>query len=173
MTQSFFERFLERGYFALADPERGSFRTFLLTCLKRFLVEEWRRANRQKRGGGQALIRFAAEDAEGRYGAALTELSPDRLCDRHWAEALLERVMARLGQDYASTGRMAVFTHVSGWALSAVSPRAMARPWPGSKSPRALAMPSASGFFPMAGVSPSSGAMAASTSSNPTPSATA
>jgi len=113
LTQAFFERFLERGYFALADPERGRFRTFLLTSIKRFLTQEWRRTNRQKRGGNQALVPFEAEDAEGRYAAQpLNELSPDRLYDRRWAEALLERVMARLARDYESTGRTAVYTQL-------------------------------------------------------------
>lgn len=113
LTQAFFERFLERGYFALADPERGRFRTFLLTSLKHFLTEEWRRTNRQKRGGGLALVPFATEDAEGRYAAhPLDELSPDRLYDRRWAEAMLERVMARLAKDYESTGRTAVYSQL-------------------------------------------------------------
>jgi len=109
LTQSFFERFLRLGYFARADPERGRFRAFLLTSVKRFLTEEWRRTNRKKRGEGQVVVRFEAEDAEGRYAAEpLDELSPDRLYDRHWAEALLERAVARLANDYEATGRAAV-----------------------------------------------------------------
>jgi RNA polymerase sigma factor (sigma-70 family) len=110
MTQEFFARFLTRGYFALADRERGRFRTFLLTCLKRFMTEEWRKANRQKRGGGEIVVPFDTEDAETRYSTGpREELSPDRLFDRRWAEALLERVLKRLRQDYDSTGRAEVY----------------------------------------------------------------
>jgi RNA polymerase sigma-70 factor (ECF subfamily) len=109
LTQAFFERFLQRGYFAHADPERGRFRAYLLTCMKRFLAEEWRRTNRQKRGAGVVFVQIETEDAEGRYTAAPpTELSPDRLYDRHWAEAILERTTARLMRDYEKTGRAAV-----------------------------------------------------------------
>jgi hypothetical protein len=83
LTQEFFARFLERGAFARADRERGRFRTYLLTSLKRFLQEEWRRANRQKRGGGMTFVPLAGEDAENRYAAEpRDELSPDLLYDR-------------------------------------------------------------------------------------------
>lgn len=113
LTQDFFVRFLERGYFGLADRERGRFRTFLLTSLKRFLTEEWRHAHRQKRGGGQDFVPFAPEDAENRYAnEPRDELSPDRLYDRRWAEALLERVLARLRKDYDSTGRTEVYARL-------------------------------------------------------------
>ncbi len=110
LTQEFFARFLERGYFALANRERGRFRTFLLSSLKHFLTEEWRRANRQKRGGGVSFTPFDPQDAENRYSAEpADDLSPDRLYDRRWAEALLERTLGRLKKDYDSTGRAAVY----------------------------------------------------------------
>src|SRR5689334_14129262 len=41
LTQEFFSRFLENETFKDADQERGRFRTFLLACLKHFLVSEW------------------------------------------------------------------------------------------------------------------------------------
>jgi RNA polymerase sigma-70 factor (ECF subfamily) len=113
LTQAFFERFLQRGYFAQADRERGRFRTFLLTSLKHFLTEEWRRTNHQKRGGGQVFLPLVPDEAEERYTAEpRDELSPDLLYDRRWAEALLERVMLRLSKDYESTGRIAVYTQL-------------------------------------------------------------
>ncbi len=111
LTQEFFARFLEHGYFSRADRQRGRFRTFLLTSMKHFQTEEWRRANRQKRGGGMTFISEGAENAESIYAAECrTELSPDRLFDRRWAEALLDRTLARLREDYKSTGRAEVYT---------------------------------------------------------------
>ena len=38
LVQEFFARFLKRNYLRLADPNRGRFRTFLLTSLKHFLI---------------------------------------------------------------------------------------------------------------------------------------
>jgi len=113
LTQAFFERFLERGYFSHANRERGRFRTFLLSSLKHFLTEEWRRVNRQKRGGGREFVPFAPDDAENRYSAEpRNELAPDLLYDRRWAEAMLERVLARLRKDYDSTGRTEIYSQL-------------------------------------------------------------
>lgn len=113
LTQEFFSRFLERGYFSLADRERGRFRTFLLASLKHFLTEEWRRANRQKRGGGHSFVPLEQDDAENRYSAEpCAELSPDLLYDRRWAEAMLERVLSKLRTDYDSTGRASVYAQL-------------------------------------------------------------
>jgi len=113
LTQEFFARFLARDRFALADRGCGRFRTFLLTSLKRFQTDEWRRGNRLKRGGGVTFVSTGAAEAESRYSAEPRhELSPDRLFDRRWAEALLERAMERLRQDYSSTGRADVYAQL-------------------------------------------------------------
>ena len=40
LTQEFFLRFCERDWIRRADPQRGRFRTFLLSVLKRFLSDQ-------------------------------------------------------------------------------------------------------------------------------------
>src|SRR4051812_26788366 len=40
LTQEFFARLLERDFLAAADPARGRFRSFLLTCCKHFLAND-------------------------------------------------------------------------------------------------------------------------------------
>src|SRR3954468_11986895 len=40
LAQSFFLRFLETGWYAHADPERGRFRCLLLTALRHFLSDQ-------------------------------------------------------------------------------------------------------------------------------------
>src|SRR5262245_29808107 len=52
LTQAFFSRMLAGNKMALADPERGRFRTFLLRSLENFLRSRYRDATAQKRGGG-------------------------------------------------------------------------------------------------------------------------
>lgn len=122
LTQEFFSRFLERGSFERADPDRGRFRTYLLTCLKRFLNEEWRRANRQKRGGGQFAVPCDLHEAETRLAVVpCDQMSPDRLYDRRWVEALLERVLLRLRQDYEATGRTQVYAQLQQFLWGAQS----------------------------------------------------
>src|SRR5262249_62238445 len=61
LTQEFFARLLEGNWLSPADPQRGRFRSFLLRCLSRFLVDEWRRASAQKRGGGRQF--FSLDEA--------------------------------------------------------------------------------------------------------------
>src|SRR5689334_14791664 len=51
LVQGFFEQVLEKEQFKTADPAKGTFRTFLLTTLKRFLGQQQLRAKRLKRGG--------------------------------------------------------------------------------------------------------------------------
>ena len=98
MTQEFFAQFLENERFKGADQERGRFRTFLLACLKHFLVSEWRKGQAAKRSGGP-VFSLDQEEAEQRYQVeASTELPPDKVFDKRWAAALLEQVLRRLGQ---------------------------------------------------------------------------
>src|SRR5262245_52217996 len=52
LTQEFFARFLAKDYVRLARQERGRFRTFLLTAVKNFLINEREKTLTQKRGAG-------------------------------------------------------------------------------------------------------------------------
>lgn len=110
LTQSFFARLLERKYLELADPNRGRFRSFLLTSMKRFLNDEWDRSTAARRGGGCKLLSWNTQDAENRYCAeAANQLTPEKLYERRWASALLENVFARLRQEYEADGRLPQF----------------------------------------------------------------
>jgi RNA polymerase sigma-70 factor (ECF subfamily) len=124
LTQEFFSRFLARGGFEKADRERGRFRHFLLVSVKNFLTEEHRNATRQKRGGDATHLPFTPDDAESRYALEMEPVddsSPDRIFDQRWAAAVLERVMKRLSDDYASTGRAEVYQQLQQflWGRSA------------------------------------------------------
>ena len=52
LTQAFFAKLLEKQDLRAADPQRGRFRTFLLTAMKNFLGGQWRKGQALKRGGG-------------------------------------------------------------------------------------------------------------------------
>src|ERR1700739_258686 len=52
LTQDFFIRVLEGRYLDRADPDKGRFRSFILTSLKFFVADEGDRDRAQKRGGG-------------------------------------------------------------------------------------------------------------------------
>jgi RNA polymerase sigma-70 factor (ECF subfamily) len=106
LTQEFFARFLQRKYFRLADQERGRFRSFLLTSMNHFLVNEWQRSSAEKRGGGRPPLPLDTVAAESLYAQDLTPvLAADKLYERNWALAMLRRVRDRLEQEYATDGK--------------------------------------------------------------------
>lgn len=110
LTQQFLAEFLAKGAFELADPARGRFRTFLLKCLQNFLADEWKRAHRIKRGGGNPPISLDAQGLEQWYSLAAAEsMTPERAYERRWAMTLLEEVLAAMGRDYAQAGKSQQF----------------------------------------------------------------
>lgn len=104
LTQGFFAMLLEKETLKAADREKGRFRTFLVTALKRYMISEWRRDHAAKRGGFSETLPLDTELAE-RIGSGDRELSPDALFDRRWALSLLDAALRRLeteaGKDFA------------------------------------------------------------------------
>jgi RNA polymerase sigma-70 factor (ECF subfamily) len=112
-VQAFFTRMLEREYLRGVDPKPGKFRSFILTALKRFLANERQRAGAVKRGGRHTFISFDAADAEHRYHLEPThDLSADKLFEKAWALAVLERTMERLERELAADGKQMLFDHL-------------------------------------------------------------
>jgi DNA-directed RNA polymerase specialized sigma24 family protein len=80
LTQEFFARLIEKNYLLDADRKRGRFRFFLLAAVKHFLANEWDRANRLKRGGGQIPVSIDLAEAEGWPALVVVEqATPERL----------------------------------------------------------------------------------------------
>jgi RNA polymerase sigma-70 factor (ECF subfamily) len=118
LTQSFFARLLEKNYLEGVSSEKGKFRAFLLVALKRFLANEWDRANCQKRGGGVAPLSLDWQDAETRYQIAPADnLSPDKLYDRAWAVIVLERVISRLRNESGAEGRGGLYQQLKPYLM--------------------------------------------------------
>jgi RNA polymerase sigma-70 factor (ECF subfamily) len=114
LTQEFFARLLEKKYLARIKREGGRFRSFLLTALKRFLAKEWKRAKAQKRGGKHTIISFDQKSAELRYDLELAHgLTPEKIYEQQWAQALLGLVLARLHQEYEALGKTKLFEQIS------------------------------------------------------------
>jgi RNA polymerase sigma-70 factor (ECF subfamily) len=110
LTQAFFARLLEKNYVAQADRERGRFRTYLLAALTHFLADEWDKAQRLKRGGGQAIISFDAALAEERYRLEpIDQLDAAKLYERRWVTTIFDHVLARLEQEFCDSGKAALF----------------------------------------------------------------
>jgi len=113
LTQAFFVRFLGKNYLAGLSVERGRFRAFLLASLKHFLINEWDKTQRLKRGGGAAHLSLDWKTADAQFQIASTaEPSPDKAFDREWALSLLEKVIERLRVECETEGRSRQFAEL-------------------------------------------------------------
>jgi RNA polymerase sigma factor (sigma-70 family) len=110
-TQEFLGRLLANAGLVQARPERGRFRTFLLTGLRNFLINEWQRAQAEKRGGGRPVLSLDLERAEERFThePVAAGLSPEQAYDRSWAFGLIDTALAELREEYTQSGRSAQF----------------------------------------------------------------
>jgi RNA polymerase sigma-70 factor (ECF subfamily) len=97
LTQEFFAQLISTEGLAVATPERGRFRSFLLASLKNFLANEWDKSRRLKRGGGLEFLNWEELDAEARSAfEPAAGGDAETAFDREWAETLVKSVMARL-----------------------------------------------------------------------------
>jgi RNA polymerase sigma-70 factor (ECF subfamily) len=105
LTQEFFVRVLEGRYLDRADPEKGRFRSFILTSLKFFVADEEDRHRARKRGGGM-LVPLEFSSGEERYQREPAhDETPERIFERRWALSLLDRVVEKLRQEFVQHGR--------------------------------------------------------------------
>ncbi len=110
LTQSFFANFLAKQHVLKANPDRGRFRSFLMTSVENFLRNEYDRTQAQKRGGGQVLVSLDEQDAEARYlHEPVTEQDPARAFEQRWAATLLQTVLNRLQAEFAASDRRDLF----------------------------------------------------------------
>ena len=110
LTQAFFVRLLERRDFDAVRREKGRLRSYLLTSLKHFLVNERERATAIKRGEGRAFISLDEIVARERSDPEPADvLTADRIYERRWALTVLDRVIAQLGDEYRANGKEELF----------------------------------------------------------------
>ena len=110
LTQGFFARFIEKKYLNDVDRSKGRFRSFLLSSMTHFLLNEIDKNKTQKRGGEYKLISFDAESAEKRYSfEPYHNQSADKLFERDWALILLDNVLKHLREEYVDGGKEFLF----------------------------------------------------------------
>jgi RNA polymerase sigma-70 factor (ECF subfamily) len=110
LTQEFFARLIERKSLAFADPAKGRFRAFLLTCAKNFLANELEKAQSAKRGGAKRVIALDALDAEARYAIEpADDRTPERIFEQRWAREVLDHVLVRLRKMYSDKHQIPLF----------------------------------------------------------------
>lgn len=115
LTQEFFADILSRDGLRTASAEKGKLRSFLLTALRRSLINRSRYDRAEKRGGGVA--RFVPIDLvlaeEWVSREAVTDESPEAAFDRNWANAVLAATHAKLRAQFDKRGKTRLFEMLS------------------------------------------------------------
>jgi RNA polymerase sigma factor (sigma-70 family) len=115
LTQGFFLHLLESKLIKRAASERGRFRSFLLTCLRNFMKDEWRKEKALKRGGMVRPISIDERQAEESYiELGIQEPDPVKTFDRAWAATVIAQVMQDLKHSYMAKGKIELYEILRG-----------------------------------------------------------
>jgi len=111
LTQGVFASILERDNLARVSPERGKFRTFLLTAAKNFAANDRRHRQRLKRGGGVDVlsIDLTHQDSHERIIEPEEGDTPESIFERQWALTVLYQVFDELEERYSAKGQEKLF----------------------------------------------------------------
>jgi RNA polymerase sigma-70 factor (ECF subfamily) len=116
LAQAFFESLLRYRTIARADPERGRFRVFLLTALRRFLAKRNEHDHAAKRGCGiEPLPLDDLSVADGDDG-------PDQAFERQFALTLIAHSLKRLEGEARKAGKHAMFEALREYLLESPEP---------------------------------------------------
>ena len=109
-TQDFFVYLLNREWIKQADPQRGSFRAFLLTLLRNFLSNRRRHDGALKRGGAVETLPMDTDVCERELiSVAANEVDPVQAFERSWAQCVLDAALERLAAEKQQAGERARF----------------------------------------------------------------
>jgi RNA polymerase sigma-70 factor (ECF subfamily) len=110
LTQEFFLRLIDREFLLRLRHQQGKFRSFLLTFLKNFLLEQRGKSKAQKRGGGKVVVSLDQIAEEGSYlNEPVDHFSPDQVFERRWAQTIFQVALNRLREEYVSAGKADLF----------------------------------------------------------------
>jgi RNA polymerase sigma-70 factor (ECF subfamily) len=89
--------------------------------LTHFLANEWRDAQRLKRGGGAIAFSLDGLEPEERYRLEpAVESDAEKLFERRWAYTLVERALERLRMDHERAGKGVLFRALAAFLPGAV-----------------------------------------------------
>lgn len=106
LTQAFFLRFIERGWYADADPHRGRFRTLLLAALRNSLRDQQAHARALRRGAPRQVDAAEIEAVAG-------DESPEQAFTRAWLGTVLGHALRRLEGEWSRAGKHAQFERLA------------------------------------------------------------
>jgi DNA-directed RNA polymerase specialized sigma24 family protein len=114
LAQEFLLHSMERGWWARADENVGSFRRFLLALLKRFLLN--------RAGSAQQRREVVTDDID----AGVERDSPEAQFDLQFALCLTRTALAALRERYVQDGRSELFAMLQPWLAESPGPGELA-----------------------------------------------
>jgi RNA polymerase sigma factor (sigma-70 family) len=128
LTQGFFARAIEKGFFDRFDPARARFRTYLRACLDGFVANERKSAGRLKRGGGaeHVSLDFAGAEAELARQGPSESADMEEYFHREWVRSLFGLAVEALRRRCTEAGKDVHFALFERYDLD--GPDAAARP---------------------------------------------
>jgi RNA polymerase sigma factor (sigma-70 family) len=110
LAQTFIAWLIHGGYLTRADPEKGRFRSFLLSYLDNFVANHRRKIHAQKRGAGAIHVPADFPTETNGFGVVpKDENTPDREFDRAWTLATFREALDRLRARFAEEGKSEEF----------------------------------------------------------------
>lgn len=112
LTQGFFLRVMEKGFFQTYDPAKARFRTFLRVCLDRYVANETQSAARLKRGGDVLTVSLDFQGADLEL-LTVDPPSPDTMekyFEQEWIRSLFSSSLEMLKRQCAEEGKDLHFT---------------------------------------------------------------
>lgn len=118
ITQAFFVGFLERRWYTDADPQRGRFRSLLLTSLRHFLADQHAHGHAAKRHGhcvGDGMLESVPDTGD----------SPEQAFTRAWLGTVIAHAMTRLQAEWVRAGKRAQFDQLAPLLIESPEPAAL------------------------------------------------
>jgi RNA polymerase sigma factor (sigma-70 family) len=109
LTQAFFTSLIEKDWCRSFSPGKGTFRTFLRTCVDRFAANRQEAARAAKRVPDLPFLVLDANAADQELAAVSQLSSPEDAFREEWIKALLQLAVDRLRQQATAIGRTAPF----------------------------------------------------------------
>jgi RNA polymerase sigma-70 factor (ECF subfamily) len=107
ITQSFFKHLLEKNLPGHADPGLGRFRSYLLSSMRRFVVDYHRTTRSLKRGGH---VEHVPIEPELLPSIPSDDETPEAAYDRKWAHTLITLCLDRIQAEQATIGQSERFS---------------------------------------------------------------
>jgi RNA polymerase sigma-70 factor (ECF subfamily) len=114
LVQGLFAKLIENDGLAQVEKAGGSFRSWLITCLRNHERDVLDHEGALRRGGGVQVLSIDIRDGEHRYGAEPAGgVDPDAAFERAWAQQVLDNAFTALEEEYRTSGRTDVFDRLA------------------------------------------------------------